>query len=150
MMLGILMKAFNAIQFRSKTDFICEFIPQMVLLAVWFGYMDVLIIMKWVSNYDDVEYTAPSIITTMINIPLKAGLIEGQPFYSDAATNSSVSVILFLIGLVMVPIMLLPKPFIVNAMHSHGKQPEHHPEGYAALEDEADHKFEDVDKPPPM
>ena len=146
MMLGILMKAFNSIQFKSKTDFICEFIPQFILLTVWFGYMDLLIIMKWVTNYDNYEYTAPSIITTMINIPLKAGLVEGRPFYSDYATNSQVSVILFLVGIIMIPIMLLPKPFIVNAQHKKHEQPKTHEDGYVKMDEEEDH-FAAPDQP---
>lgn len=38
-----------------------------------FGYMNLLIIVKWLTDYEYVESVAPSIITTMINIPLKAG-----------------------------------------------------------------------------
>lgn len=38
-----------------------------------FGYMDFLIIYKWLQPWKPYDSTAPSIITTMINIPLKFG-----------------------------------------------------------------------------
>jgi V-type ATPase 116kDa subunit family len=42
----------------------------MVLL---FGYMDFLIVYKWLQNWGYYSTVAPSIITTMINLPLKLG-----------------------------------------------------------------------------
>jgi V-type ATPase 116kDa subunit family len=41
----------------------------MILL---FGYMDFLIVYKWLTYWPDAS-VAPSIITTMINMPLKLG-----------------------------------------------------------------------------
>ena len=41
-------------------------------MIVLFGYMDFIIIYKWLQYWPDVQI-APSIITTMINIPLKLG-----------------------------------------------------------------------------
>jgi hypothetical protein len=42
-------------------------------MLVLFGYMDFLIIFKWLKNWNTNLYPPPSIITTMINIPLKLG-----------------------------------------------------------------------------
>ena len=42
----------------------------MILL---FGYMDFLIIYKWLQDWGYNSAVAPSIITTMINLPLKLG-----------------------------------------------------------------------------
>lgn len=47
MSLGITMKAFNAFYFGHMVDFFFEFIPQILLLNVIFGWMDILIIAKW-------------------------------------------------------------------------------------------------------
>ena len=52
MSMGICMKAFNAIHFRNKIDFFFEFLPQIILLNVIFGYMDILIIAKWVYPFN--------------------------------------------------------------------------------------------------
>ena len=82
MSMGICMKAFNSIHFRSKIDFFFEFIPQIILLNVIFGYMDILIISKWLYPFNlywttEKEYSdlsgAPSVITCMINMFLKIG-----------------------------------------------------------------------------
>jgi V-type H+-transporting ATPase subunit a len=52
MSLGICMKGFNALYFRSYVDFFFEFIPQIALLWALFGWMDILIIVKWLHPVD--------------------------------------------------------------------------------------------------
>jgi V-type H+-transporting ATPase subunit a len=47
MSLGICMKGFNALYFGAYVDFFFEFIPQISLLLALFGWMDTLIIGKW-------------------------------------------------------------------------------------------------------
>ena len=88
MSLGVLMKAFNAIHFRRSVDFWHEFVPQILLLWALFGYMDVLIIMKWTTNYEGREGEAPSIITFMINMFLNGGKISPhQSLIGSEKTN---------------------------------------------------------------
>lgn len=60
------------------------------MLWVLFGYMDLLIIVKWLTNYEGQEHAAPSIITTMINMALKGGQIDGIPLLGSA--NSGISI----------------------------------------------------------
>ena len=74
MIFGIALKAVNCLYFGRKIDFYCEFIPQMTFMVLLFGYMDFLIIFKWLKEFMPSQITsAPSIISTMINIPLKIG-----------------------------------------------------------------------------
>ncbi len=74
MSLGVLMKAFNAVYKNNKIDFIFEFIPQIILLLVLFGFMDVLIVLKWLTNFEAMEGARPpSVITAMINMCLGLG-----------------------------------------------------------------------------
>lgn len=75
MSLGIFMKAFNSVYFRRWLDFFFEFIPQIILLTSLFGFMDFLIINKWLKFGPEMEQssTAPSIIAIMINMFLKSG-----------------------------------------------------------------------------
>lgn len=115
MSIGICMKAVNSITFDSKVDFFFEFLPQIVMMSALFGYMNLLIIIKWLTNYAGVESTAPSIINTMINIPLKKAQINGAPFIGSADTNQTLSLTLLFIALICVPLMLLFKPFIIRA-----------------------------------
>ena len=73
MSLGLAMKGLNTWYKGDKLSFYFEFIPQMCMLWALFGYMDLLIITKWLTPYRggvgtvplDI-HNAPSIITTMI------------------------------------------------------------------------------------
>lgn len=84
MSLGIVMKAFNNIHFGKMIDFFFEFIPQILLLIVLFGWMDMLIVVKWLRymtidnpNNDPIMrekiHYAPAIITSMIDMFLSPG-----------------------------------------------------------------------------
>lgn len=73
MTLGVFIKASNNIYFCRWLDFICEFIPQLIFMVLLFGYMDFLIVLKWLTDWGLYASDAPSVITTMINMPLKLG-----------------------------------------------------------------------------
>lgn len=79
MTLGVCIKAFNSLYFKKKLDFYFEFIPQFIFLVILFGYMDFLIIFKWLKFWDErvdlipPQQWAPSIISTMMNIGLNLG-----------------------------------------------------------------------------
>ena len=45
--------------------------------------MNIMIFVKWGTDWTDRTSTAPSIITLMINFPLKFGSPEGFPLYGD-------------------------------------------------------------------
>jgi len=49
------------------------------MLLCMFGYMDILILIKWHTDYTGIESQSPSIITTMVNMflggPLPAGMV---------------------------------------------------------------------------
>lgn len=51
MTVGVIIKAFNAKFFRKSLDFYFEFIPQIIFLFLLFGYMDFLIIYKWLQDW---------------------------------------------------------------------------------------------------
>lgn len=79
MTLGVFCKAANALYFRKKADFYFEFIPQLIFLVGLFGYMDFLIIFKWLKVWNEhvdnipPQQWAPSIISTMMNVGLSLG-----------------------------------------------------------------------------
>lgn len=126
MTIGIIIKALNTKFFKKKLDFYFQFIPQIVFMVILFGYMDFLIIFKWLKVFDEGPRWAPSIITTMMNIGLKMGktvnynLIQsiiadgGSNMWGDRGNTSQDTLQLFilLIAFLCVPIMLLPKPII--------------------------------------
>lgn len=76
MTVGVIIKAFNSLYFKKKLDFFFEFIPQFIFLFLLFGYMDFLIVFKWLTVWDlrpESNKPPPSIISTMMNIGLKLG-----------------------------------------------------------------------------
>ena len=77
MVMGIFMKGWNALYFKSKLDFFFEFLPQLCFMVFMFGYMILMIFIKWlvVPDYSTVQpsNTPPGIINMMINMFLKMG-----------------------------------------------------------------------------
>jgi len=73
MIVGVVIKATNSIYFKKKVEFWFETIPQLIFLVLVFGYMDFLIIFKWLKPWGYGNPHAPSIITSMINLPLMVG-----------------------------------------------------------------------------
>ena len=123
--LGVCMKALNAAYFKNKLDFWFEFVPQIILLFVLFGYMDIMIIAKWTTDFTGKESTAPSIISNMIDMALNGGAIAPG---TVALFNSqqAISILFLLIALVCVPTMLFPKPLIIDKENKHHAEQAHH------------------------
>ncbi|CAD8069646.1 unnamed protein product [Paramecium primaurelia] len=116
MLFGILMKGVNTLYFRNYLDFFCEFIPQLLFMACTFGWMDFLIIMKWLNVYPNGK--DPSIIETMINQVLKPMDESETPIFPNNATlQLSITQLLTVIAIVSIPWMLLPKPLILGSSH---------------------------------
>ncbi len=121
MLFGILMKGANSIYFKNMIDFFCEFIPQIVFMVCTFGFMDFMIIYKWLHKYSS-PYDSenpnepPSIITLLINMVLQPTNAPEPPLFIDNGEfEKNLGLMLLAIAMVMVPIMLLPKPFLVRA-----------------------------------
>jgi V-type H+-transporting ATPase subunit a len=51
MTLGILQKGINAAYHKNTLELFHEFFPQIIMLLCLFGYMDLMIIIKWCTNY---------------------------------------------------------------------------------------------------
>jgi len=85
MTFGLILKALNLNYKRHKLYILIELFPQFIFFTFLFGYMDFLIVYKWLQNWSDNTAVAPSIITTMINLPLKIGKTDnccgGQPMW---------------------------------------------------------------------
>ncbi len=110
MTIGVCMKGFNLAYRRAFIEFFFEFLPQLILLLALFGYMDVMIILKWLTNYKGHEGKAPSIITQMINNALNGGKVDGLPLIGSAELQQALSIKLLIIALVCIPVMLYVPP----------------------------------------
>jgi len=53
MLFGTLMKGFNAYYNKDWIELVFEVITQFLLLLVLFGFMDFIIISKWLTNWED-------------------------------------------------------------------------------------------------
>jgi len=54
MCIGIIIKGCNARYNKNRLDFWFEFVPQLCMMLALFGFMDYLIIAKWLINWDGV------------------------------------------------------------------------------------------------
>jgi len=110
MTLGLIAKALNALFFRNPIDLFLEFTPEIIFLWVLFGYMDVLIVLKWLTDWGLWSSAAPSIITTLIDMPLKLGQVELQMYNSQP----TVQLWLVILAIICIPWLLIPKPVLIN------------------------------------
>ena len=97
----------------------CEFIPQVIFLMSIFGYMNLLIIAKWIVFDSKSSGSAPSILITLINMfmqkyddPNDPTVPENlKPMYPGQKT---VQTILVLLAILCIPWMLVIKPWILK------------------------------------
>nr|XP_043628275.1 V-type proton ATPase subunit a2-like [Erigeron canadensis] len=122
MNLGIILSFFNALYFRNPVNIWFQFIPQMIFLNGLFGYLSLLIIVKWCTGSKADLY---HVMIYMFLSPTD-DLGENQLF----ANQKTVQLVLLLLSLIAVPWMLLPKPFILKAQHNRT----HQGESYTPLE----------------
>ncbi|GKV21092.1 hypothetical protein SLEP1_g31109 [Rubroshorea leprosula] len=109
MNLGIILSYFNATFFRNNINVWFQFIPQMIFLNSLFGYLSLLIIVKWCTGSQADLY---HILIYMFLSPTD-DLGENQLF----PYQKIVQIVLLLLALVSVPWMLLPKPFLLKKQH---------------------------------
>ncbi|KAF3683527.1 V-type proton ATPase subunit a1 [Capsicum chinense] len=110
MNLGIIISYFNARFFSSSLDIKYQFIPQIIFLNSLFGYLSLLIVVKWCTGSQADLY---HVMIYMFLSPFEA-LGENRLFWGQ----SVLQVILLLLALVAVPWMLFPKPFILKRLHT--------------------------------
>ncbi|CAE7802928.1 Atp6v0a4 [Symbiodinium sp. CCMP2592] len=106
MMAGLLLRTANAIYQGCKMDLVCECLPMILFMLGLFGYMDYMILYKWVTPMDP----APSIINSMIAMASFADDPNGM--FSEAISRG-----LMVICLLAVPVMLVPKPIYLWVKH---------------------------------
>jgi V-type H+-transporting ATPase subunit a len=119
MALGIVLKGFNA-QFNKDTlEFYCSFLPQLIFLLILFGYMDIMIAIKWSKDWTGKD--TPSLITQMVNIIVNSGDPGPIPLYGNGTTQQAFNILVLgnlhliriVVAILCVPWMLLLKPIII-------------------------------------
>eukprot|EP00299_Pterocystis_sp_00344_P016535 c8292_g1_i1.p1 GENE.c8292_g1_i1~~c8292_g1_i1.p1 ORF type:complete len:811 (+),score=184.16 c8292_g1_i1:27-2459(+) len=72
---GIALSAMNHLYFANSIEFWHTFIPRILFLVSVFGYLVVLIFLKWGMNFPS-THCAPSLLTILMNMFLRPGTIE--------------------------------------------------------------------------
>ncbi|RWR76903.1 V-type proton ATPase subunit a1 [Cinnamomum micranthum f. kanehirae] len=110
MNLGIILSYLNAKFFGSSLDIRYQFLPQMIFLNSLFGYLALLVIIKWCTGSQADLY---HVMIYMFLSPTD-DLGDNQLFWGQRPLQ----IVLLLLAIVAVPWMLFPKPFILKKLHS--------------------------------
>mmetsp|Transcript_57520 Transcript_57520/g.66005 ORF Transcript_57520/g.66005 Transcript_57520/m.66005 type:complete len:789 (-) Transcript_57520:339-2705(-) len=113
MLAGVVLSLTNHIYYNDWLHVYFRFIPEFVFLSCTFGYMALLIIMKWGTTWSNGTHDAPSLLETMTNFFLQPGSVT-LPLYSGQA---AVQVFLLLISFAMIPLLLCVIPYMENKHH---------------------------------
>ena len=74
MSFGILLKGFNEYFFKRWLNFFLDFIPQFIFFNTLFGYLVLLIFIKWATDYEGRDLNeVPSIINALLDTFMKGG-----------------------------------------------------------------------------
>lgn len=109
MNLGIILSYFNACFFGSALDIRYQFVPQMIFLNSLFGYLSLLIVIKWCTGSQADLY---HVMIYMFLSPTD-DLGDNQLFWGQRPLQ----ILLLILAIVAVPWMLFPKPFILKKLH---------------------------------
>lgn len=105
MLVGLFLSLNNYIYKGDWARVVFRFIPELVFLTCTFGYMSLLIIIKWCSTWND-PGVAPSLLEVMTNFFLAPGSVDHPLFEFQA----QLQVILLLVAFGMVPVLLCGMP----------------------------------------
>ena len=134
MIAGLFLSLMNYLHFNDMKSVYFRFIPEIVFLSCTFGYMCLMIIVKWCTTWENTN-DAPSLLETMTNFFLAPGTVN-VPLYAGQA---GVQVVLLLIAVVCVPVLLCVIPYLEKKendekeaakaagrhVESHGEEDEH-------------------------
>eukprot|EP00444_Apocalathium_aciculiferum_P003379 CAMPEP_0183402208 /NCGR_PEP_ID=MMETSP0370-20130417/13749_1 /TAXON_ID=268820 /ORGANISM="Peridinium aciculiferum, Strain PAER-2" /LENGTH=839 /DNA_ID=CAMNT_0025583755 /DNA_START=1 /DNA_END=2520 /DNA_ORIENTATION=- len=107
MIVGLLLRFANAIHNNSPVDLVFECVPMMLFMVCFFGFMDYMILYKWVTPMPN----PPSIINSLI-----AMAMWGEDL--NPMLGAELPRILMAVSMLAVPFMLIPKPLIKLWQHN--------------------------------
>jgi len=120
MSVGVIFSSLNYVKEKPPykwIDLFCQFIPQIVFLWSIFGYMCVLIILKWTTDWTgNADGSPPFILPLIIQMFLSPGAPVAKPLFIP--NQHALQVFLTLIALIAPFVMLFPKPFLIRYYHN--------------------------------
>lgn len=135
MLIGVTFSGFNHIQYKNYQNLIFEYLPMMVILGSSFGYMCILIIYKWLTNWyvPGFEKNPPQLLNTMTSFFLNTvtNLVTGTHLKDSEIVYTGqelVHIILFSCWAVSIPWLLFAKPvFLITRNYIRSKKRTHQP-----------------------
>ena len=79
-------------------ELLSEFIPQIVFLMCTFGYMVILIFIKWNTDFTGRTSEAPSILNTMLHYGLGFGQTYGEDLYGGEHVQTGIQILLLILA----------------------------------------------------
>jgi len=144
MLLGTFISLGNYIHFGLKLNIIFDFIPQVLFMLCTFGYLVLLIFLKWLLRKVNSDYGF--LINVLISMFLSPGTIEKahigdqEKDVSYYKGQAAVQVILVIVAVICIIMMFIPKP-IIQYMRYKKEKEQHHsvgssrPESVLSVED---------------
>ncbi|KAK8968883.1 Vacuolar proton ATPase a1 [Platanthera guangdongensis] len=109
MNLGIMLSYFDAKYHGNSLDIRYQFVPQIIFLNSLFGYLALLIVVKWCTGSQADLY---HVMIYMFLSPTES-LGDNQLFWGQ----KTLQILLLLMAIIAVPWMLFPKPFILRKLN---------------------------------
>lgn len=111
MIAGLILRFANSLNEKNMVNFFCECIPMMVFMVCFFGFMDYMILYKWVYPVPD----PPSIINSLIAMAMFD--TDPNPMFGNEVPRT-----LMICCMLTVPFMLVPKPVCLYLQHKQKTQ----------------------------
>lgn len=105
----------NFIHFGNTVSIWAELIPQILFLHSIFGYLAIMIVAKWATDWTSASTNPPNLLNMLIYMFLKPGTVdEKEQMYHG---QGFVQQLLLYVALVCIPWMLLTKPYMLWREH---------------------------------
>merc|ERR1719390_459111 len=123
MSLGLIFRVCNAMGQGTKknwVDFFLECIPMLIFMVCFFGWMDFMILYKWLNAMD----APPGIINSLICMamgPMGVGQTDEFPMWAGengGMSSVDLSGVLMNLAMLSVPWLLVPKPLLLAIQHA--------------------------------
>ncbi|ETO29552.1 hypothetical protein RFI_07565 [Reticulomyxa filosa] len=139
---GLFVKLSNHLQERDYLSVYFEFVPQLVFMLCFFGYMVFLIFYKWCLDWTtSMLPDTPSLITVMIKMFLAPGTVDQSvQIFPNANAQAKAQMVFLVLLMISVPVMLCVKPCILKYRMSH-----QHLASHILLTNEADVQMSHMD-----
>ena len=119
MIIGLLLKGLNNI--KNPINFFFEFLPQLLFMVLIFGYLILLIVIKWLSNWSMNTHQAPSITDFFCDLFTRYGNTETMPFFGKGQAQIITSKSILSFALLLILIMIIVRPVFLRIIHKRNK-----------------------------